>query len=149
MNVPKLNQDLKILLALFSQDKVTWRTDAGDMFVILKELRLPENIRPAVTAIKIPIPANLYDPAGRDQFHYYQNVFVDPGLKVRYPNGSWGQIPRHHDAPLRSNNDDGWRFLCLYPKGQVNGRTNISYFVRLVQVWFKNCLELNPRGGWI
>lgn len=142
MNVPALNKDLKIAMAMLGKDNVTWSTDPSNMFIIIKNLKLPSNINPAVTSVKIPLPLNLYDPAGAGEFHYYQNVFVDPGLQVRYPNGSWGAIPRHHDAPVKKD-DNGWRFLCLYPKGKVDDRTNIAYFIRLLQVWFKNCLKLN------
>ena len=143
MDVPKLNRDLKIAMAILGKDNVTWSTNPNDRFIIIKELKLPNNIRPSVTSVKIPIPSNLYDVAGNGEFYYYQNIFVDPGLSVRYPNGSWGKIPRHHDAPLKEKRDEGWRFLCVYPKGKVNDRTNISYFIRLIQVWFKNCLKLN------
>lgn len=142
MNVTRFNQDLKLLQAFQGRENVTWSTNPHDLYIVIKNLRLPDNIRPNITSVKIPVPANMYDPAGSGRFHYYRNVYVDPGLQVLHPNGHWGPVPRHHDLPV-TGNDMGWRFLCLYPSGTVGSKQNIMEFVRLLQVWFKNCLKLN------
>ncbi len=143
IDVARLNRDLKILVATFGSQNVTWQispTRGG--FIIIKHFRLPPNIRPPVTGLKIIVPNSLYQREGHG-FIFYKGVFVDPGLQVRYPDGSWGPIPRHHDAPLMER-DDGWRYLCAYPEPIVDERTTILDLIRFIQVWFKNCLKLNP-----
>ena len=142
MNIPRYNQDLTLLKEFFGVSNVTWSNKRDDQFVVIRNLALPNNVRPNVTGLRIVVPPNLYEPAGNGQYHFFSTLYVDPALEVRRPNGSWGPVPRHHDAPIRET-DDGWRFLCLHPPKIVGSKGNIMLVVREVQVWFKNCLQLN------
>lgn len=144
MNIPRYNQDLKLLQEFFGQSNVTWSNKPNDQHVTIRNLALPANVRPNVTGLRILVPSNLYEPAGNGKYHFFIDLYVDPALQVRHADGSWGPVPRHHDAPIRSS-DDGWRFLCLHPtkSGTVGPRSNIMLVVRQTQVWFKNCLQLN------
>ena len=142
MNVPRYNQDLKLLQEFFGQHNVTWSNKPGDQFVIIKNLALPDNVRPNVTGLKMLVPPTLYDPAGAGRYHFFSNLYVDPALQVRRADGSWGPVPRHHDAPVHTH-DAGWRFLCVYPPKTVGPKGNVMLLVRQTQIWFKNCLHLN------
>ncbi len=143
VNVERLNRDLKILLAIFGKDGVTWAIDQQrGGFIIIKSVPLPPNIHPRVTGLRIAVPANLYQRRGQG-YVFYKDIWVDPQLRVRYPNGQWGPIPRHRDAPFLGGSDSGWRYLCAYPVGTVDEKTTILDLIRFVQVWFANCLELN------
>ena len=142
MNVTRYNQDLRLLQEFFGPGNITWSNRPGDLFLVIKNLPLTDNVRPNVTALKILVPPTLYDPTGRGRFHFYGNLYVDPALQVRRSDGKWGPVPRHHDAPV-AGNDAGWRFLCVYPPGTVGPKGNAMLLVRQVQVWFKNCLQLN------
>jgi hypothetical protein len=143
VNVERLNRDLKILLAMFGREGVTWQIDPQrGGFIIIKHLPLPPNVHPRVTGLKVAVPDNLYQRSGKG-WVFYKDIWVDPGLKVRYPDGRWGPIPRHHDAPYRGDRDSGWRYLCAYPQSVVDEKVTILDLIRFVQVWFANCLELN------
>ena len=142
MDNARYNKDLKLLQEFFGQGNVTWSNRPGDQWIVIKNLQLTDNVRPSVTALKILVPPTLYDPAGQGRFRFYGNLYVDPALQVRRANGTWGPVPRHHDAPV-SNHDSGWRFLCVYPPRTVGPKGNAILLVRQVQVWFKNCLLLN------
>jgi len=100
VNVERLNRDLKILLAMFGREGVTWQIDPQrGGFIIIKHLPLPPNVHPRVTGLKVAVPDNLYQRSGRG-WVFYKDIWVDPGLKVRYPRWTMGSDPPAITTPL-------------------------------------------------
>jgi len=143
MNVAKFNADLRILEREYNirdkfgrtlQRNVFWKPNAdGTYKVFVQGVSLPDNANLRKTNVKIHAPANLYDPAGGRRRYFYQNIWVDPRIKVKHPRrGGWGQLPRLHQR-----DSDGFSYLCIHP-AEIEGSENILHFLATLKLFVKN-----------
>lgn len=144
MNVRKYTLDLNILQKEYDQRDqhgrivkygVDWTDDPHNRYIVVRNVQMPyprTNLK--ASNVKILVPESLYDPAPGGGYYFYQNLFVDPKLRVMHPRKKkYVPIPRHHGA-----DDRNWSFLCIHPNGIVRGNKNILDFIRLLQVYLKN-----------
>lgn len=143
MDVRKFNTDLHILEREYNiHDKygrtllrnVFWKSNGdGSYTVYIKGVSLPDNANMKKTNIKIYAPANLYDPAGVVKKYFYSNIWIDPNVKIKYPNQKgWGQLPRLH-----CRDSDGFAYLCFHPQ-EIQGNENVLHFIATLKVFIKN-----------
>ncbi len=135
MNNHRLNQDLKLLIALYDNTKrgqknVRWNKSK----IEIDHVPMPRHIVPLrdqerrTCSLSIPIPVNLYDPAGNGQYHYYNNIMVEKGLRWRR-DGRLVDIPR-----MTRYEKQGERFtwVCLH-LNLCGPNTNIETLIREFQ----------------
>lgn len=119
MEIDKLARDLKILLDLKRKGAirdVDWNLDGLDNWIIIfgaaklppGEFNLPD------MNIKLPVPANLYEPSSRDRYHFYSTIFIDSKLR-RKSRRSWEPIARQFPDMYPEEKGKGWSFLCVFP----------------------------------
>lgn len=135
MNQARLNQDLRLLIGLYdspnSQDKnVRWNRERIQIerVPIPQHIVHPQNPNRRFCRVSIPIPANLYEPAGRGMFHYYPNLLVEAGFRWRQ-NGRLTAIPRV-TAYERPGEPFAW--VCLH-MNTCGPRTTVESLVRALQ----------------
>jgi len=139
MDMKRANYDLYILTQEYGpqnrhQDwrrgvSITWEKMARGMMIKMENFRLPKNCDRIRTKLWILMPPNLYDPAGNDSFHFYQDQWMDGPINIIDPkNGGWGPLPR-----LWTRSDGlGW-YYCLH--GQpVGAAINILHHIRAIEL---------------
>jgi len=144
MNVIKFNRDLRILQDKYDKrDRfgrvikygVDWTDTPQNRIIIVRNVEMPyprTNLK--TSNIKIMVPENIYDPAMGGGYYFYQNIFVDPELKIWHEKKKqYVHIPRHYGADR-----NGWSFLCIHPNGIVREEKNVLDFIRILQVYLKN-----------
>lgn len=138
MDFIRLRKDLKILTNLKKQGvirDVDWRIDGiYDFLSIFGAGKLPpEKFNLPDFNIKLPIPANLYDPKGDRKFYFYRTIFIDAKLRRRVGT-KWVPIARQLPNMNKREAGKGWAFLCVYPH-DVREDTDIRALLPLVQRW--------------
>ena len=144
MDNQRLNQDL-ILLKNGPYKNATWTFDAFKRPKFLKifgAFKLDEQqFSLPYCNLLIPVPTNIYDPAGGGRFHFYQYVYVDEGLKVRRNLGGWRNLNRGYDHNLYAQDDlpqeAGWQWIC-YKNRLCGPRETVEGLLYSVQVFLYN-----------
>lgn len=120
MDKHRLLRDLKIPAALKSQGVIRdydYNIDGRDDWIaIFGAFPVPAGRfnYPDVN-IKLPIPANLYDPSSKDRFYFYDVIFIDSKLRVKGKHGGWEPVPRQILRMYPDEERKGWSLLCVIP----------------------------------
>ena len=136
MDITRLQKDINILISLKRQGvirDVDWSIGSADEWItIFGAFPLPagEFSYPDVN-LKLPIPADLYEPSSRNKFHYYGTIFVDRRLR-RKVGRKWAPIARQYPGENRKEARRGWSFLCIFPRDVREG-TDIRAILPIVQ----------------
>lgn len=137
MNVKKVNWDIRIGQELARTGAIRgfdWSSDMRDPWIIVKgAFRLPQDrfTLPDVN-LKLPLPNNLYDPAGNNRLWFYHLIFIDEALRMRRADGEWMMIPRQIPDMDAGEAEKGWAFLCVYPR-PVRPEVDIRALFPIVQ----------------
>jgi len=138
MDVIRLRKDVQIVVDLDKQGAIRgadWSVDGKDNWIIMYGgAKLPPGKFnfPDVN-IKLPIPANLYDPMGGGKFHFYRTIFIDSRLR-RNVGGKLRPIARQMPNMNATEAGKGWSFLCVYPHA-VREEADIRALIPIVQRW--------------
>lgn len=142
MNQSRLNQDLRLLIGLYEfpnggEKNVRWNRERIQIgrVPIPRHIVHPREPNRRFCRLSIPIPANLYEPAGGGKFHYYPNLMVEAGLRWLV-NGRLLEVPRmtRYEQPGAP-----FTWVCLH-MNKCGPRTTIESLVRAFQ-----CFLANPR----
>jgi len=135
--VEKANQDIRICQGLVRGGEirgVDWSSNPNDPWITVKgAFRLPQNrFNLPDCNLKLPMPDNLYEPAGPNRLWFYNLIFIDEALRMRGPGGSWVMIPRQIPSMYTHETAKGWAFLCVYPR-PVRSEADIRAVFPIVQ----------------
>jgi len=138
MDNNKLGNDIQILQSLKGQGAikdVDWNIDGVDNWIIIYgAAKLPERrFSYSDFNLKLPIPADLYEPKGGGKYGYYGYLLIDSDLRVKVGN-EWRPIARQFPDMNSKEAAKGWSFLCLYPH-DVDEGTDIRALIPIVQEW--------------
>ena len=136
MDIQRLRRDIEILLAMKKQGAirdVDWNVDGiDDWIIIYGAAKLPKHkFNYPDFNLKLPIPANLYEPTGNGRFHFYRTIFIDSSLRKRERN-KWKPIARQHLNGDKKQAGLGWAFLCVHPNN-VGKDTDIRSLAPIIQ----------------
>jgi hypothetical protein len=146
MNFERHNLDLRILTSHDEMARqrfglapawtgVDWKpTQHGGNMIFLRQMVLPPVCSRRRTDVKVEAPPNLYEAAGGNNFHFYRNIWVAPGLEVwDSQHRRWAKFPRLFTEP----GDDGFAYLCIHP-GQASAKMTILDFIRIMDLHLLN-----------
>ena len=145
MDIHRTKRDLSILKAIqFKGATWTFNTLGYPDFIKAEGVfdLNPDEFSLRNLNILVPVPSNLYDPAGDNRFYFYQYVYIDDSLRIRdRGTGKWRSIRRSHASNIHTAETSapfrGWQWICvMHPT--CGPRENILDLFASVQTYLNN-----------